>query len=158
MRLASLLLVVLVCVVSAVSFAGEAPTKIYVNQDWWGTALKGYDPVAYFTDGAPKEGDKSITASYQGATYRFTSVEHRQLFEKEPPKYAPQFGGFCAFAVSKGYTANIDPNAWDIVDGRLILQYSLDVREQFRKDTSGNLAKADANWPRIRDENGKPAE
>lgn len=119
------------------------------NVDKSGKALQGYDPVAYFTADAAVKGDPQFTATFEGATYLFASAENKALFEADPARYAPQFGGFCAWAVSQGYTAKIDPQAFQIVDGRLLLQYSLGIREKFKKDTDGNLAKADANWPAI---------
>jgi YHS domain-containing protein len=120
-----------------------------VNTDKSGLGLKGYDPVAYFTRAAAVKGDPQFTAAYEGVTYRFSSAGNKAVFESSPAKYAPQFGGYCAWAVSQGYTAPIDPNAFQIVDGRLLLQYSLGIREKFGKDTAGNLAKADANWPKV---------
>jgi YHS domain-containing protein len=120
-----------------------------VNTDKSGLGLKGYDPVAYFTRAAAVKGDPQFTAAYEGVTYRFSSAGHKAVFESSPATYAPQFGGYCAWAVSQGYTAPIDPNAFQIVDGRLLLQYSLGIREKFGKDTAGNLAKADANWPKV---------
>jgi YHS domain-containing protein len=119
------------------------------NLDKSGLAIKGYDPVAYFTENAAVKGDPQFTATFEGATYRFASKENQSRFESSPAKYAPQFGGFCAWAVSQGYTASIDPKAFQIVDGRLLLQYSTGVREDFSKDALGNLKKADANWPGI---------
>ncbi len=126
------------------AFAGEL-----VNVDKQGLALQGYDPVAYFTANAAVKGDPAITTTFGGATYRFASTENRQAFEGEPTKYAPQFGGFCAYAVSRGKTAKIDPTAFEIVDGRLLLQYDHSILKTFNKGTAGNLAKADANWPKI---------
>lgn len=126
------------------AFAGEL-----VNVDKQGLALQGYDPVAYFTANTAVKGDPAITTTFGGATYRFASTENRQTFETEPVKYAPQFGGFCAYAVSKGKTAKIDPTAFEIVDGRLLLQYDHSILRTFNQDTAGNLAKADANWPKI---------
>lgn len=120
-----------------------------VNTDKTGLGLKGYDPVAYFTRAAAVKGDPQFTAAYEGVTYRFSSAGNKAVFESSPAKYAPQFGGYCAWAVSQGYTAPIDPEAFQIVDGRLLLQYSLGIREKFAKDTTGNLAKADANWPKV---------
>lgn len=131
----------------AVAVPGVA--KEFVNLNWSGVAVKGYDPVAYFTDGKAVKGNPQFKSTSDGAIYHFASAEHQAVFEKDPAKYKPQFGGFCAWAVSQGYTANIDPNAFQIVDGRLLLQYSLDVRKDFEKDTAGNLEKADANWPGI---------
>lgn len=127
----------------------------YVNVDRSGLALQGYDPVAYFTDGKPVKGDASITATYNGATYRFASAEHKAAFERDPSKYEPQFGGFCAYAVSINKTADIDPNFWEIVDGRLILQHNKKAWDLWHKDSASNLQKADANWPGLVQKNGK---
>jgi hypothetical protein len=85
-----------------------------------------------------------------GATWRFASAEHRDRFAVDPERYAPQYGGYCAWAVSQGYTAKIDPAAWKIVDDKLYLNYSKDVQSQWSSDIPGNIAKADANWPGIK--------
>ncbi len=114
-----------------------------------GVAIDGYDPVAYFTDQKPVEGSKAFEFSWKGATWRFASAEHRDLFKAEPEKYAPQYGGYCAYAVAKGSTAGIDPDAWSIVDGKLYLNYDLDIRAKWLQDTKGYIAKADANWPKV---------
>jgi hypothetical protein len=132
-----------------------AAEKTYVNTDKDGIALKGHDPVEYFTHNRPAKGDPTRTVTYQGATYRFASEENKKLFEESPAKYAPQFGGFCAYAVSKGYTAGIDPAAFQIIDGRLLLQNSLSVRDKFNQDTAGNTKRADANWPSIAKKHGR---
>jgi hypothetical protein len=84
------------------------------------------------------------------ATWYFASAGNRDLFAADPDKYAPQYGGYCAWAVSQGYTAKIDPEAWKIVDGRLYLNYSKDVQAQWSEDIPGNIAQGDANWPKIR--------
>lgn len=139
---------------AALTLLSAATAKDLVNTDRSGVAVKGYDPVAYFTDGKAVKGSDAFTTEYQGARYRFATADHLRMFAKDPAKYAPQFGGFCAWAVSQGYTANIDPNAFQIVDGRLLLQYSLPIRERFNQDTTGNLAKADANWPTLVDKRG----
>jgi YHS domain-containing protein len=132
-----------------------AQTKSLLNLDRAGLAIQGYDPVAYFTDGKPIKGKPEFSARHNGGTYHFASKEHRELFAAAPKKYEPQFGGFCAYAVSRGYTARIDPEAFQIVDGRLLLQYSKGVRDDFNKDTKGNLSKADANWPGVVEKKGK---
>ena len=112
-------------------------------------AIRGYDPVAYFTEGRPVRGDRAHRFEWMGASWSFASAENRESFEANPEKYAPRYGGYCAWAVSQGYTASIDPNAWRIVDGALYLNYSLGVRERWMKDIPGNIAKADVNWPRL---------
>jgi YHS domain-containing protein len=129
--------------------------KTLVNVDEAGIALKGYDPVAYFTDNAPMKGQPQFSSRYKGATYYFASAEHKKTFDTNPAKYEPQFGGFCAYGVSKGYTVKIEPDAFQVVDGRLLLQYDKSVREKFRQDTPGNLKRADSNWPTILDKQGK---
>jgi YHS domain-containing protein len=133
----------------AVTGRAFAQGKPVINLDRSGVAVQGYDVVAYFTDGRPVKGDTQFTSTHGGGTYRFASAEHKAAFDKEPAKYAPQFGGYCAWAVSKGGLAKIEPDAFQIVDGRLLLQYDQSVRAKFSKDTAGNLAKADANWPKI---------
>lgn len=134
--------------------AASAPAQTLVNTNRSGLALQGYDPVSYFTDNAATEGSADITSTSGGATYRFASAEHKQMFDADPAKYTPQFGGYCAYAVSRGDTASIDPEAFQIVDGRLLLQYSKSILATFNKDTSANLSKADANWPKLLAERG----
>lgn len=134
-------------VMAAIVVAGQAAPR--VNVDRSGLTMKGYDVVAYFTDGRPVEGSPAFTTSWRGATWRFASAANRNAFVAAPEKYAPQFGGYCAWAVSRNYTADIDPASWLIVDGRLVVNYSPGVQKQFLKDRDGNLAKADANWPAL---------
>lgn len=114
-----------------------------------GAAIRGYDPVAYFTEGRPVLGKPDITFQHQGAVWRFASVANRDRFAADPARYAPQYGGFCAWAVSRGYTAEIDPEAWKIEGGKLYLNYSKAVQTNWAKDIPGNIAKADANWPKL---------
>jgi len=120
-----------------------------VNKTIFGNAIKGYDVVAYFTQGKPVEGSSDHEFEWNGATWRFASAEHKQLFAKDPAKYAPQYGGFCAFGVSRGYAVGVDPEAWRIVDGKLYLNYDRNVQAEWLKDIPGYIAKADANWPKI---------
>lgn len=114
-----------------------------------GLAIKGYDPVAYFTDGKPVKGDKAFTFDWQGATWRFASAAHRDLFAKSPAQYAPQYGGYCAKAVSEGNTAEITPEAWEIVDGRLYLNYSLEIQKVWEANFHERIKQADAQWPKL---------
>lgn len=120
-----------------------------INTTLLGVAIKGYDPVAYFTDAKPVEGERNFAFEWQGATWRFASAEHLAQFKAEPSKYAPQFGGYCAWAVSQGYTAGIDPAAWKIVDNKLYLNYSLEVQKKWEKDILGLIAAGNANWPKL---------
>jgi hypothetical protein len=114
-----------------------------------GVAIEGYDAVAYFREERPVEGSRDHTFEWNGATWRFASAGNRDLFAGDPERYAPRYGGYCAWAVSQGYTAGIDPDAWTIHDGKLYLNYSLEVQERWRRDTARNVAKGDANWPKL---------
>lgn len=133
-------------VVLLVAIPASADGKIYAES---GIAIDGYDPVAYFTDGQPVAGDQSVSADWNGATWRFASTANRDMFLANPAKYAPQYGGYCAWAVSQGYTAPTVPDAWKIVDGKLYLNYSKSVQARWNKDVPGHIAAGDANWPGI---------
>ena len=112
-----------------------------------GLAIRGADPVAFFTDGAPVIGDTSIATDWMGATWTFASADNRTAFESNPHAFAPQYGGYCAFAVSRGYTASTVPEAWSIEGDKLYLNYSVGVRGQWLQDVPGNIAAGDENWP-----------
>ncbi|MEJ6404499.1 YHS domain-containing (seleno)protein [Yoonia sp. 2307UL14-13] len=114
-----------------------------------GIAIDGTDPVAYFTESAPVAGDPSITHDWNGATWRFANAENRDTFAADPEAYAPQYGGYCAWAVSEGYTASTVPEAWKIVDGRLYLNFSRRIQRRWERDIPGRIASADANWPDV---------
>jgi hypothetical protein len=111
-------------------------------------ALGGYDPVSYF-DGAPAKGDARFTMTLQGVEYRFASAANRARFGASPDAFLPQYGGYCAWAVSRGYTAKSDPLAWKVVNGKLYLNYDLSVQKRWAADIPGNVAKADKNWPQV---------
>jgi YHS domain-containing protein len=132
-----------------------AQNKILVNTNKAGVALQGYDPVAFFTDNKPVRGDEKYPARGDGAVYYFASKEHRELFLKDPARYEPCFGGYCAYGVSRDRLVGIDVEAFQIVDGKLLLQYSKSVRDDFNKDAKGNLDKAGTNWPLLVNKNGK---
>lgn len=117
-----------------------------------GEAIHGYDPVAYFLDKRPVPGNDTFTAQWQGATWKFASAAHRDAFVSDPNRYAPQYGGFCAWAVSNNDTADIDPKAWKVVNGKLYLNYSLDIQKKWEADIPGNVSRADKNWPALRDD------
>lgn len=134
----------------ALIIAAPAMAKEPVYQSFiGGVAINGYDPVAYFEEGAPVEGSSDFEHEWNGAAWRFANAENRDRFAADPEAYAPQYGGYCAWAVSQGYTASTDPAAWKIVDGKLYLNYSADVQKRWQSDEAGNIAKADANWPRV---------
>ena len=113
-------------------------------------AIRGVDPVAYFSlepgDSAVK-GDDAFTHEWMGATWKFVSAENRDAFAADPEKYAPQYGGYCAFAVSHGFTKPINVNAWRIVDDKLYLNLSKGVKRKWEKDIPGNISRADGHWP-----------
>jgi YHS domain-containing protein len=113
------------------------------------TAVGGFDPVGYFTDGKPVQGRAEFTYSWKGATWRFANAKNRDAFKANPEKYAPQYGGYCAWAVSQGYTAKGDPKHWKVVGGKLYLNYNASVQTNWQKDIPGNVAKADRNWPKV---------
>jgi YHS domain-containing protein len=114
-------------------------------------AVQGYDPVAYFTDGKPVKGEKAFSAKYMGATFRFASAAHRDTFLANPEAYAPQYGGYCAWAVSQGYTAKGDARNWKIVDGKLYLNYNTSIQKKWEADIPGFVSAANTNWPGLVD-------
>jgi len=132
---------------SLVAKNGVLGGKTLVFTDKKGVALGGYDPVAYFADGAPKKGDVKIEATFNGALYHFVSQDNRATFENDPTKYAPAYGGFCGYAASIGKVRPADPLIWSIVDGQLIVQHTKGADEQWKKDVVGNKARADKYWP-----------
>jgi len=141
--------------IALITMVGSSLASILVNTDSTGLGIQGYDPVAYFTDGKAVRGNEQNQTSYHAVTYYFASPEHKALFLAKPAMYEPQFGGFCAYGVSKGAKVSIDPEAFQIVDGRLLLQYSKGIQKTFAKDPEGYLKKADANWPLLLKKEGK---
>ncbi|HVE50475.1 MAG TPA: YHS domain-containing (seleno)protein [Casimicrobiaceae bacterium] len=123
-----------------VGWAGE-----FFEKD--GVALRGYDPVAYFTQGKPVKGVAEHKADYKGSTFHFASRANRDAFTADPAKYAPQYGGFCAYGVASGYKASIDPDSFTVVNDKLYLNYNRDVQKQWSRDVPGYVVKADKNWP-----------
>jgi YHS domain-containing protein len=120
-----------------------------LNLDKDGVALKGYDPVAYFTQKQPVLGRADLRVEHGGATYLFASPEHRAAFEAEPAKYVPAYGGYCAYGVAQGAKADIDPAAFTVVDGRLYMNLDAGIQKRWRRDIPGYIKKADANWPAL---------
>tara|TARA_R110000850_G_scaffold148616_3_gene270854 strand:- start:1214 stop:1648 length:435 start_codon:yes stop_codon:yes gene_type:complete len=110
-------------------------------------AANGHDVVAYFTQAAPVPGQAQFTTMYDGARFAFASAETRDMFTANPAQYAPQYGGWCAFAMAQNAQASTVPEAWSVVENRLYLNFSLDVRTTWRRDPAGYIARANANWP-----------
>ena len=136
---------------SVLAVPGVAQAVKAVNQSFFGVAIEGYDAVAYHSESRPVKGDDRFEHSWMGAKWRFSSAANRDAFATEPERYAPAYGGYCAYAVSQGGTAGIDPKAWRIVDGRLYLNLSLSVQRIWEQDIPGYITKANANWPGLRD-------
>ena len=107
-----------------------------------GVAVRGYDTVAYFTQGKPTEGKEAFETEWRGAKWRFASQKHLDLFVTNPDKYAPQYGGYCAYGVAIGNLVKIEPDLWDIIDGKLYLNYDEDLQEKWRVDIPGHIVKA----------------
>jgi YHS domain-containing protein len=110
-------------------------------------AVSGYDPVAFFTDARPVNGSPSITAAHEGATYFFATEEHKRLFEQNPTRYVPQYGGYCAYGVALGALFPVDINTWQVRNGKLYLNLNGEVLKKFNSDFQANVVKADRNWP-----------
>ncbi|WP_162046229.1 YHS domain-containing (seleno)protein [Vibrio taketomensis] len=132
-----------------IGFTGFAFAVEPVYSDSFGKAIRGYDPVAYFTQSDAIKGDSDYIYEWNDAKWYFSSQQNLDKFARNPEQYAPQYGGYCAWAVSKGYTAKIDPNAWNIVDGKLYLNYSKSVQQTWQQDIQGNIVSADKNWPTL---------
>ncbi|MEZ2408135.1 YHS domain-containing (seleno)protein [Bosea sp. RCC_152_1] len=142
----SLILLAVTALAASGVQAGKArPVNTVGSSD--GVAIRGYDPVAYFRDGGPRLGKPEFSVWHGGALWRFASAEHKALFEADPERYLPAYGGFCAYGTSRGYLVKIEPEAWSIVEGRLYLNYDLDVRKTWLGATPKYIARADRNWP-----------
>lgn len=114
-----------------------------------GAALRGYDPVAYFHEMRPVKGSAEHTVQYRGSTFHFSSKANRDDFAATPEKFAPQYGGFCAFGTAGGYKAAIDPAQFSVIDGKLYLNYNRDVQAKWKTGLPGYIAKADQRWPEV---------
>lgn len=119
---------------------------IYQNKSG---AIEGYDPVSYFDDAKAIKGSADFTFEWSGTKWSFLSAENLETFKENPEKYAPQFGGYCAYAVSQGYTYKSDPEAWKIVEGKLYLNYNQKIQEKWLKDQSNLIKLGEANWPKV---------
>lgn len=110
-------------------------------------AIGGYDPVAYFDQQAPVLGSSEYAFDWKGARWLFSTAENRERFRSEPERFAPRFGGYCAYGVASGYAVKTEPEAWTVVDGKLYLNYDLEVMEEWRQDQAALIAAANENWP-----------
>jgi YHS domain-containing protein len=139
------ILILFVALLSATTFAQTAKHINLKNN----IAIQGYDLVAFFESNKAIEGKKEISSKYNGAIYYFSSESNKALFLKKPEYYLPQFGGFCAYGMSEGYEAPIQPEAFTIVDNKLFLNYNLKVKEMWSKEQTARIEKATVNWEKI---------
>ncbi len=123
-------------------------SSVFISRD---KAIRGYDPVAYFTESKPVKGSDNFVYSWNNADWYFSSQKNLDLFKANPVKYAPQYGGYCAYGLSRGYKASTVPDAWTIDNGKLYLNYSLSVRSDWDKNRRERIQKADGYWPQIKD-------
>jgi YHS domain-containing protein len=137
----------LVIFIAAFNFGRAQESEIFAPDK---KAIKGYDPVDYFTKGEPTKGLQANKLSFAGADWYFSSNENLTLFKANPLKYMPQYGGYCAFGLAGGYKAPTSPTAWTIVNGRLYLNYSLKVQKDWSADQAEMISKADKNWPSVK--------
>ena len=130
--------------------SAQAESPVYTGL-FSNIALQGYDPVAYFTEGKPVKGSGEFTADYMGATFQFASAENRDAFLADPVMYAPQYGGYCAWAMADGKYAKGDANHWKIVDGKLYLNYNTSIQKKWNADIPGFIEKADTHWHELQE-------
>ena len=128
--------------------AQEYPEPVYTVN---GKAIDGYDPVAYFTENKPVQGKEEFKLKYQGSIWYFASQKNKELFKASPAKYAPQYGGYCAWGMKNGYKAKVEPyNAWSVYNGKLYLNYNPNVQGKWVKKKDEYIATADENWPNVK--------
>ena len=140
-------LITLFLLTSATAFAQTAEVFTTDNQ-----AIRGYDPVAYFTESKPVKGNPDYSYAYKDATWLFSSAANRDAFKAAPDKYMPQYGGYCAYGTSQGHKAPTEPEAWTIVDGKLYLNYNPKVKTKWSENQAKNIQAADQQWPKLKDE------
>ena len=133
----------------SLAFAEGAKSSIYTDEA--GIAIKGYDSVAFFTERKPTKGSPDFKTEWNGAIWYFSNAAHRDQFVAAPEKYAPQYGGWCAYGASRGYAAKTEPDqAWTIVDNKLYLNWDKEIADKWKEDIPGYLQKSEANWPAIK--------
>lgn len=141
-----LLTLPLLCLIASGAMAAD---EVFVADS---VAIRGYDPVAYFTEGAPVKGDPQFRHEWNGVAWLFSSRDNLERFQADPERFAPQFGGFCAFGMSRGYKVGTDPAAFTVHEGKLYLNYSLPVQATWLKDTGAYIDKAEVNWTTLEHE------
>src|SRR4051794_24482298 len=123
-------------------------SEVFIEGD---AAIRGYDPVAYFKAGKPVMGSKQFSYQWKGANWYFANQEDLDAFKAAPEKYAPQYGGYCAYGLSQGHKSTTEPDVWTIVNGKLYLNYDKDVQSTWKKDRDKYIVTADKNWPNLKD-------
>lgn len=131
-----------------ISAAQAQKSEIFIGS---GKAIKGYDPVAFFKDAKPVKGSDNISFQYKDATWLFSSVENLESFKKSPEKYAPQYGGYCAYGTADGHKATTQTDTWTVVNGKLYFNYNTKVKENWDKQQAALIEKANTQWPLIKD-------
>ena len=139
-------LIVVLGIAGAMTLRGQTPGSINAAN---GVAVQGYDVVAYHAQRQAVKGSRAFTHAWRGVNWQFASAENRDRFSSSPEAFAPEFGGFCAYGVSRGYAVDIDPQAFAVVDGRLYLNYSKGVQSTWNQDRAGYIEKARQNWPKV---------
>jgi len=134
------------CTLVMQGWAQKSP--VFITDDG---AINGYDPVAYFTEGKPVKGKEEFTYNWNGAMWHFASAQNRDKFKASPEKYAPQYGGYCAYGTADGHKATTEPDAWTVSNGKLYLNHSKSVQTRWQSNQKQYIEKADANWPAIKD-------
>lgn len=141
-----LMLVTIALLYTTSALASESPVYTGLLSN---TGAGGYDTVSYFESGQPTKGSSEYTTQYQGATWRFANAENLARFKENPDRFAPVYGGYCAWAVSQGVLAKGDPKHWNIREGRLYLNYNQSIQDRWLEDPDGFIRQADANWPTV---------
>jgi YHS domain-containing protein len=143
-------LFVFITLLMAASALNAQVSEIFVKD---GYAIGGYDPVAFFTESKPVKGAESISITWKNAKWLFSTQKHADMFKANPEKYAPQYGGYCAYGCSRGYKAKTEADAFTISDGKLYFNYNIKTRAEWLKDTKAYIEKADAEWEKIKEKN-----
>ncbi|MDO9451325.1 MAG: YHS domain-containing (seleno)protein [Stagnimonas sp.] len=149
MRVIKLIVGPVLFAVAALAFAAAPYNTLkrgILSDSATGIAINGYDTVAYFTDKKPVKGSDSYTTSWKGASWKFASQSHLDLFKADPEKYAPQYGGYCAYGVSQGYLVSVEPEQFTVIDGKLYLNYDAGVQKKWTKDPLGYNKTADGKF------------
>lgn len=138
---------ILLFLVLLIAVGCSKPSKVYSTDNG---AIGGYDPVAFFTDSAAVQGSKDFAYEWNGATWMFSSASNLEAFKASPEKYAPQYGGWCAYGTADGHLSPTQPDTWTIVDNKLYFNYNMKVKDRWMQDQGGYIIKADKNWPELR--------